>query len=175
MNTPTETPTPRVDAKIKHYYPTTHPHERPEEVVEADFARDFELELAAVTKERDDLKRAREINKEAIVLLVKERDEAYADRARLQEVLDRLPHHPNCNLMQRSPVSTAAREKWQEKGCTCFKAALSAPPPPVVPREDAEKLADALKDAADDHFAQNYGGQQYHEIYEAYRAKHPLP
>jgi hypothetical protein len=171
MNTPTETPTPRVDAKIKHYYPTTHPHERPEEVVEADFARDFERELAAVseanarlnleladeqarlaavTKERDDARNAHNKARYDLCTVQGIRDgykkelreakeqlaEANADRARLREALDRLPHHPNCNLMQRSPLSTAAREKWQEKGCTCFKAALSTPPPPVVPIMD---------------------------------------
>jgi hypothetical protein len=125
MNTPTETP--RTEKIFSEFKPPWRIGLRGIAQL-ADKFRKLERELAAVTKERDDLKRAREINKEAIVLLVKERDEAYANWARLREALGEI--QTKCYGWKGGIT--------EELGGIA-EAALSTPQPPVVPR----KLPDA--------------------------------
>lgn len=166
MKTPTETP--RVDTEIcRASHSNGSGGEEEWEYVEPDFARQLERELAAVTKERDDLKRAREINKEAIVLLVKERDEAYADRARLREALE------NAAAFIKPEVHFVLFQKTQ--------AALSTPPPPVVPDPETEKLIQGVEHlhavcagfTPQPHPEIDQAWAEFQEALTAYRAKHP--
>jgi hypothetical protein len=98
----------------------------------ASHAREMEQQLAAVTKERDVLKRAREINLEAISLVVKERDESHARELALREAL-----HWTVEILDAHEVETLDCDRRGEKYCTCLerqlakaRAALNSPPPP---------------------------------------------
>jgi hypothetical protein len=158
MSTPTETPTPRVDAAI-----TKRHHNNDgvviEELVNAKDARQLESELVAVTKERDWLKNWKQTAKNYYRDTIISRDlaasnlrraekaeeelaEANADRARLREALgpfaemdrEESSYPDDYLVLQRGIASDLTM--ITERDFRRAAKALSTPPPPVVPIMD---------------------------------------
>jgi hypothetical protein len=99
----------------------------------ASHAREMEQQLAAVTKERDDIKHVIECANTPLMRdVLKERDESHARELALREAL-----HWTVEILDAHEVETLDCDRRGEKYCTCLerqlakaRAALNSPPPP---------------------------------------------
>jgi hypothetical protein len=194
MNTPTETP--RTEAAKQDCDHWGH-------VKSGEMAK-LEIELAAVTKERDDNQRGWTYQKEATQTflsqikrlqseladakqdltaalmdyerVVRERDEANADRARLREALEAVK--PDL-LAMRSFIMLGGESNWvgseAQKSLRMLDEALSTPPPPVVPIQREEEAFYAGFNAGCDAYSNPAATDDCDVAFAAFRAKHPLP
>jgi hypothetical protein len=170
MNTPTETPTPNVEGHIRYRFIYKHEagedecieetrdaaiemreifgegNEEIEEIV-VPFSQEekLQIELAAVTKERDDAVAKGENITHQLGMAMMELTEANTDRARLREALGQAQTFVASAIPMTTVRSGVVHNDRALVECELtmvrqlqadLEAALSTPPPPVVPIMD---------------------------------------
>jgi hypothetical protein len=189
MNTPTETP--GTDAALHEVTYGSSRFSFPEHARKMERERDeARRQLAAVTKERDDAVAKGENITHQLGMAMMELTEANADRARLREALEKAQAFIASAIPMTTVRSGVVHNDRALVECELatvqqlqanLEAALSTPPPPVVPREElscildnANNLLEGLKNGD---FSEGNWSQSLIDALEtsltAYRAKHP--